>query len=263
MNDKKVVMKMIDIHTHILPGVDDGAKTWSDSLAMAEAAVEQGIHTLIATPHHQNGSYINERPNVMKYLEAFQLRLQEEKIPLTVFAGQENRVQPNLLKEISLGRVGALHDTNYILLELPYREIPYYMKDLLPQLQLEGYIPVIAHPERNLRIKEEPGILVEFVRKGALGQITAGALIGEFGRGIQKLTTQLIDANLAHFIASDAHDTINRGFALRKAYQYIRENFGDDVHYMFVENAELLIKGQYVQRLKPLEIKQKRVFGLF
>lgn len=256
-------MKVIDIHTHILPGIDDGAVSWSDSLEMAKVAVDQGIHTIIATPHHQNGRYINERQNVTKYIEEFQFRLLDEKIPLTVLAGQENRVQPNLLKEISIGKIGMLYETMYILLELPYREIPHYVMELITELQLAGYIPIIAHPERNLRIKEDPGILLEFVQKGALAQITAASVIGRFGKSIQKLTSQLVNANLAHFIASDAHNTIDRGFVLQEAYQFIRDNYGNDVRYMFIENAELLLKGQYVNRLAPKEIKQRKVFGLF
>ncbi|WP_010095246.1 tyrosine-protein phosphatase [Ornithinibacillus scapharcae] len=252
---------MIDIHSHILAGIDDGALTWNDSLIMAKAAVEEGIHTIIATPHHQNGRYINERYNVERYIEEFQLALREEKIPLRVLAGQENRVQPNLLKQINIGNVGPLYETNYILLELPSREIPHYTFALLAQLQLAGYIPIIAHPERNHRIKEEPEILLELVQRGALAQITAASLIGEFGGPIQKFTNQIVEANLAHFIASDAHNMLERGFVLQKAYQFIRNNYGHDVYYMFFENAELLLEGQSVHRLKPMAVKQKRLFG--
>src|SRR5690606_31727248 len=108
--------------------------------------------------------------------------------------------------------------------------------------------PIIVHPERNRQIAENPSILFEFVLKGALTQITAASLIGKFGKTIQNLTHQLIDHNLAHFIASDAHNTTSRGFVMQEAYRLLKNKQGNEVYYMFMENPQLLIEGKFVNR---------------
>src|SRR5699024_206620 len=205
-------MVMIDIHTHILPGVDDGAQTEDDSIEMAKAAVEEGIHTIIATPHHKNGSYDNVRENILTYTKILNELFQSEGIPLTLLAGQETRINGDMVEDLENGDILPINDTKYVFVEFSSTQVPRYAKQLLFDIQVAGYTPIIVHPERNQELMERPNRLYEFVRKGALTQITAGSLVGKFGKNIQKFTHQLIEANLTHFIASDAHNTTTRSF---------------------------------------------------
>lgn len=254
---------MIDIHCHILPGIDDGAVTESDSLAMAREAVQQGIHTIIATPHHKNGSYDNTKDSIVKSVEVLNELLMNEDIPLTLLPGQEIRINGDMIDDIEKNELLSLNHTKYMFVEFPSGSVPRYAKQMLFDLQVSGYTPVIVHPERNSELIQNPAKLYEFVRKGALTQITAASLIGKFGKNIQKFSKQLVDANLTHFIASDAHNTTTRGFCMKDAYNELRNEFGNDMFFMFMENCQLLADNQNVNKIEPSMIKKKKFMGLF
>ena len=254
---------MIDIHSHILPGVDDGAQTEADSIEMAKTAVEQGIHTIIATPHHRNGKYENSRENIEKQVDILNGLFENEAIPLTVLAGQEVRINGDMIDDLENGELLPLHHTKYLFVEFPSGHIPRYAKQMLFDIQVAGYTPIIVHPERNRELMEHPDRLYEIVRKGALTQVTAASVVGKFGKKIQKFTHQLIEADLTHFIASDAHNTTTRGFCMQEAFQTVKEQYGAESYYMFLENSELLIDNQNVNRMEPSMVKKKKILGLF
>lgn len=254
---------MIDIHSHILPGVDDGAQTMDDAIAMARVAVKEGIKTIIATPHHKNGSYDNPKSSIIALAARLNDVIKQHDLPLTVLPGQEVRIHGDLLKSLETNELMTLADTSYLLIEFPPDHVPRYAEQLLFELQLKGMIPIIAHPERNMEIVEHPDRLYQLVKRGVLTQLTASSISGHFGKNIKKFSLQLIEANLAHFIASDAHNTTTRPFRMREAYNVIDKEFGIDAVYYFQENAELLIRGQAVYREEPKRIKKKKFLGLF
>ncbi|WP_205520037.1 tyrosine-protein phosphatase [Virgibacillus doumboii] len=255
---------MIDIHCHILPGVDDGPTTLTQSIEMAERAVDHGIHTIIATPHHRNGRYNNEKQDVLVEVERLNEELSKKNMPLTILPGQEPRIYGELVTDIENGRISPLNGfTKYVFIELPANEIPLYTRQLLFNTQLAGYIPIIVHPERNKKLLENTSILYDFVRNGALTQITASSLIGHHGKHLQKFSNKLINANLAHFIASDAHNTKTRGFNLDEAYQALLSEHGYECYHQFVENCQLLINGKTINKNQPSYMKKKKILGLF
>ncbi|WP_100010084.1 tyrosine-protein phosphatase [Lentibacillus sediminis] len=254
---------MIDIHSHILPGVDDGAQTEEDSLAMARQAVEQGIHTIIATPHHKNGNYENERDTIITHVGILNDLFAKEDIPLEVLPGQELRINGQIIEDIGRGEILALNKTKYLFVEFPSTSVPRYATQMLFDIQVAGYTPVIVHPERNRQLLEHPGQLYEFVRNGALTQLTAGSVIGKFGKNIQKFTHQLIEANQTHFIASDAHNITNRGFYLDEAFQEVKNSFGNEYYYLLLENSQLLVDNMNVNKMEPEMIRKKKFLGLF
>jgi protein-tyrosine phosphatase len=255
---------LIDIHSHILPGVDDGAKNEQESLNMARAAIEQGIQTIVATPHHQNGAFNNFRLEIKSSVEILNEFFKREGVPLTVLPGQETRIYGEMVEGLRQQELLPINHSKYLLVEFPASEVPRYTTQLLFDIQLEGYTPVIVHPERNRQLLEHPNLLYEFVSKGALTQVTAGSVIGKFGKDIQKFTNQIIEANLTHFIASDAHNTTSRKFWLQEAYEEVKKNYGSDYFYMFLENSNLLIDNDNVNQLEPMRVKKKKKFlGLF
>ena len=255
---------MIDIHCHILPGVDDGAKHMEDSISMAQEAIKQGIHTIIATPHHKNGRYNNPKKSILAELNILNDRLQEENIPLTVLPGQEVRIHGDLIDGIKQGEILALNETSrYIFVELPSNHVPRFTEQILFDIQVNDYIPIIVHPERNAGLLENPTRLYEFIRNGALTQITAASLIGKFGTKIKKFTNELIEHNLTHFIASDAHNTRTRTFYMQEASREVRRTYGGETLYTLMENAQLLIDNQMIYIDEPYQIKRKKFFGLF
>ncbi|NKE04697.1 tyrosine-protein phosphatase [Mesobacillus selenatarsenatis] len=254
---------MIDLHCHILAGIDDGAQTMAESIEMARAAVNEGIDTIIATPHHKNGRYENSKQVIIQKTDELNEVLKAENIPMTILPGQEPAIHGELLKGITLGEVSTLNNTQYIFIELPAGHVPRYTDQLLYDLQMEGKIPVIVHPERNQEIIERPEILYQLIKNGAFSQVTASSVCGIFGKKIKTFSEQLIEANLTHFIASDAHNTNKRTYHMAEAFNKIDTRYGVDMMYLFKENAELLIRDQNVYKEVPQRVKKKKFLGLF
>ncbi|MEW9054032.1 MAG: CpsB/CapC family capsule biosynthesis tyrosine phosphatase [Neobacillus sp.] len=254
---------MIDLHCHILPGLDDGAQNLSESISMARKAVEQGIHTIVATPHHLTSSYENPKQVIISRVEELNKALLQENIDLTILPGQEVRIHGEMVDGYKLGEILPVANTQYVLVEFSSSHVPRYTEKLFYDMQLNGLIPVIVHPERNQEIIERPEMLYQFVKKGAMTQVTAASICGDFGKKIKNFSHQLIEANLTHFIASDAHNTENRTFKLREAFDQIQAKYGPDIVYLFSENAALAIDGKHAYQEVPERIKKKKFFKIF
>lgn len=255
---------MIDIHCHILPGIDDGAQTIEDSLNMAREAVKEGIHTIIATPHHKNRQYDNEKNSIIQKVGELNSHLYKEGIPLKVLPGQETRIYGEILDDyLDGGKILPLAETAYLFIEFPSGHVPRYTDQLFYELQTEGLIPIIVHPERNQEIIENSDLLYRLVTNGSLTQITAGSLCGYFGKNIKKFSQQLIEANLTHFIASDAHNVHNRTFKMSEAMDEVEKIYGIDTVDLFIENAELLVKRKNVYKEVPEQVRRKKFLGIF
>jgi protein-tyrosine phosphatase len=255
---------MIDIHSHILPEIDDGAQSLEQALSMAEAAVSEGITHLYATPHHRNGRFENEKPNIINHVDSFNNELQQRNIPLHILPGQEIRLYKELVDDLDRDVFIPLHhELKYLLIELPSNHVPAYAADTLYELTLRNFTPIIVHPERNSEIIENPEILYDFIITGALAQITASSVIGNFGKKIMIFSHDLLQSNMAHFVASDAHNTTSRGFHLTKAYETIQKQYGIERRYYLQENAELVMKGESIYIDQPLHIRKKKFLGIF
>jgi protein-tyrosine phosphatase len=255
------VVKLIDLHCHILPGVDDGAQTLEDSLAMAREAVANDIKTIIATPHHYNGIYMNHKEEVVKKVEELQHELDKENIPLSILPGQEVHLYAELVNDLKNKNLLTLND-KYMLLELPYNQIPQMTVQMIYEIQLQGIVPIIPHPERNVTLREHPNLLYQMIKRGALSQITAASITGKFGREIQKFSLQCIEHNLCHFISSDAHRASGkRSFYLKEAYSVITKEFGLSIAEQFIRNAKMVIEGADIGVESPYKIEKKPLFS--
>ncbi|WP_034549704.1 tyrosine-protein phosphatase [Carnobacterium funditum] len=255
---------MIDLHCHILPGIDDGAKTMDDSLAMARVAVAEGITHILVTPHYKNGRWTNEKETVLQGIAAVQQELDNRDIPLTLFPGQEVRIVGELMEDILANKIQFIDEANqYLLIEFPTATIPAFTDSLFFELQKTGVTPIVVHPERNHAILNDPTKLLNLVEKGALAQLTAGSYIGSFGKKTQKLSKQLIEANLVHFIASDAHNISTRSFYMKDAYQKLEKEFGKEKVSAFKQVTKDLINGEVPTIHSPKQIKQSKFLGLF
>ncbi|WP_079506570.1 tyrosine-protein phosphatase [Mesobacillus jeotgali] len=254
---------MIDIHCHILHGIDDGPRTLGESISLAKSAVKEGIHTIIATPHHKNGRYINTKASILEKVSELNGILQIEKIPLTILPGQETAIHGDILSGIEMGEILTLARTQYLFIEFPANHVPHYSEQIFYEIQLKGIIPVIVHPERNAEIIERPDTLYKLVKNGALAQITASSIAGQFGKKIKAFSEQLIDANLVHFIASDAHNSDKRSFYMQQAYSNVRKRYGTDMVYLLRDNAELLIQGNNIYKDIPARVRKRKKIGWF
>lgn len=248
---------MIDLHCHILPGVDDGAKTMEESVEMAKMAVSEGITHILATPHHMNRSWFNEKQDVIQLVDRLQTELDRQGIDLKIFPGQEVRLYGNILSDISEDEILFTDEQQqYILIEFPTETIPTYTERLFFDLQSSGITPIIVHPERNHEILKHPHHLKDLIDKGALAQLTAASYTGGFGSKIQKFSKQLIEANLVHFLASDAHNVTKRAFHMQEAYDSLSKEYGTSKLNDFHKVTKDLINGELVIVPETREIKQ-------
>jgi protein-tyrosine phosphatase len=244
---------VIDLHAHILPGIDDGPRSLEESLEMARLAVADGITTMVATPHlfrRKSVDFHNlNRPDAIRQAVArLNEKLAEEGINLTILPGCEIPLFIDIIKFIDDQLILTINDTErYICLEMPDTVIPPATEDIIFQLNSRGITPIITHPERNLVFYEMPNKLRRFVSLGCLAQITARSLTRGFGWGISRFTKKLVRDGLIHIMASDAHNVAKRppvmGTALKKLSKVVGEGRARD---MVETIPERIIRGEEV-----------------
>ncbi len=212
-----------DIHCHLLPGIDDGANHWDDTLAMARMAVEDGISAVVATPH-QLGSWSENRGEAIRSLvDECNERLSAERIPLTVLPGGEIRIEPGLIEELVTGELVTLGDhRRHVLLELPH-ELYFPIDGLMNELAARRITVLLAHPERNQGLLRQPDLAVDLVNAGCLMQLTAGSLCGMMGSHVDDMAVWMISEGLVHVVAPDAHSPRTRRPQMSRAYDRICE----------------------------------------
>ncbi len=201
---------MIDLHCHLLPGIDDGAPDLATSLAMARIAADDGIKVVACTPHIYPGMYENNGPAIRQAVAELQTRLDEAGIPLRLTLGADTHIAPDLVAGLRAGRVPTLHDSRYFLLEPPHHVAPPRLAETVFDLLAAGYVPVITHPERLSWIEDRYETFVELARKGAWMQVTAGSLTGRFGEAAQYWGERLLDEGWVHILATDSHGVSRR-----------------------------------------------------
>jgi protein-tyrosine phosphatase len=199
---------MIDIHAHILAGFDDGPVSMDESVEMVSLASQGRISQLIATPHspHIVGKSYRE-PDVRLAVRELQGQLDGLRVDVEVFPGMEVQVDSDLERERREGIAFTLAGSRYLLLELPFSMYPPYAEQVITDLQLAGLVPILAHPERLEYFQENPNLLGRLIRSGALAQLTADSLVGGFGQRARVVSRLMLEHNLVHFLASDAHDS--------------------------------------------------------
>lgn len=219
--------RFVDIHCHMLPGLDDGPVNLGVSLAMAEIAVADGIQAVIVTPH-QLGTYGRNRgATIRAFADRFQSELQQREIALRVLPGADVRIEPDLVSRLEAGEVLTLADRRrHVLLELPH-ELYLPLEGLLRRLDAAGIVGILSHPERNQGLLREPQLVADLVDAGCLMQVTAGSLVGSFGGQIRDFAASLIEEGLVHFVATDAHGTTCRRPRMSAAFERIVGLAGD------------------------------------
>lgn len=255
---------MIDIHSHLLPGIDDGSENLNVSLQMARDAVADGVTHALMTPHHMNGRYVNHASDVIKLTADFQTELNNANIPLTVFPSQEVRINGDLLSALDDGDILTTDEQGtYILIEFPSDDVPAFTMDMLFQIQQRGLVPIIVHPERNMRLMKEPQLLNDMVSRGAYAQVTASSYVGTFGKAVTAFSEDIIANGLAHLFASDAHHIPGRKYNMRAAFDKLTKQYGQSMVNEFDNNARALVNGEPLVRWHETPIKKKVFFSAY
>jgi protein-tyrosine phosphatase len=215
-----------DIHCHMLWGIDDGSKSEDESLLMAQMAVQDGIESVILTPHQLGTFAANRGDEIRKSVAAFQQLLNAHAIPLKVLPGADVRIEPGFVQMIQAGDVLSLGDHGvHVLLELPH-ELYFPLERVLDELHAARMRGILSHPERNLGLLRQPELIAPLVQHGCLMQITAGSLMGTFGPDSCAMSEWMLREGLVHFVATDAHGVKSRRPLLRRAFERVAELTG-------------------------------------
>ena len=248
---------MVDLHCHILPGLDDGAPDLETALQMARIAVADGVTDVVATPHAEDGFYRTDAASIRVATAAFRTALAAAGIPLRVHPGSEVHVHPELPRRVAAGELLTVQDAGRcVLIELPVTSIPPYTETLMHDLRVSGITPILAHPERHAVLRDDHDRLAEWIGEGMLVQITGASLTGQMGRRAQQAAEMMVFRRLAHLVASDGHSPDRRPPQLRAAYDALVKIDGD-ASARFARNALAVLAGDPVTVPEP-EPKKRR-----
>ena len=259
---------MIDIHSHILPGIDDGVKTEDEAVEFARMAEADGIQTIVATPHCKEGFYFNDRDKVHAEVDKLRTRLAAEGVGIRLEPGAEVHICPDLVKRVADGRAPTLLDNGRtLLLELSLSQYPVELENLVFELKLAGLEVVFAHPERIRYFQDDISRYEAVVHQGAIGQITTGSVLGVFGSEIAEISEEMMVKGLVHVLATDAHNVRGRPPLLSDALEAAIDQVGEARAMAMVNDApRALIEGRSPE-LPPVEAPRgggflSRLFGL-
>jgi protein-tyrosine phosphatase len=250
---------MVDVHCHILPGLDDGPDSIEESLAMAEAAIDDGITHVVATPHC-NSEYSFDYAYVQRLRDRLQSEVGDR---LKLATGCDFHLNPENLNALRADASQfCINQRDYLLVEFNEISIPPSMDDTLHNLQLQGLRPVITHPERNAILRRQPERLTKWVRLGCVVQVTAGSITGTFGPRAQEDSMCWIAKGIVHIVASDAHNTKRRPLRLQPAYGAVSEQFGAmKAQALFVDNPLAAFEGRglpYIPEIPDETVSPRR-----
>ena len=232
---------MVDVHCHILPGLDDGPESLEEALAMAESAIADGITHVVATPH-SSSEFAFDYSRVQQLRERLQIEIGDRLILAT---GCDFHLNPENLEALRHDAPRfCINQRDYLLVEFNEISIPPSMDQTLHELQLMGLRPVVTHPERNGILRRQPERLAKWARLGCFVQVTAGSLTGTFGPRAQEDSLCWIAEGIVHIVASDAHNTRRRPLKLQPAFEIVKEQFGEEkARALFVDNPLAAFEG--------------------
>ena len=240
---------MIDLHSHILPELDDGARTLQDAIVMARMAAQSGVTTMVATPHCAD----DRRREVYGTWRFFQDALEESGIPLQLLLGMEIFGTPSTARMLREESLFTLNGSRYPLIEFSFHSNGRQETHILQDVISAGFVPIIAHPERYLYVQDDPTILNHWYGMGCLMQINRGSLLGRFGRHAQKLSAELVARGFATVIASDAHSPHQRTPWLKDVQELVFEGLSAQHAKLLLEdNPRKIIENENIQPADPV-----------
>lgn len=252
---------MIDVHNHIIYGVDDGSRDLDESLRMVELYKEAGFNQIIATSHYDKSRYMVDPTEIRQKVAILNGEIEKRKLDFKVYPGHEVQVDLDMIKKIKSKDLLSLNDSRYVLCELSFVNKPNFLKDLFYSLQLEGYIPIIAHAERYPYVENNIGWLEDFIKAGALIQINYSSI-----KSSHEVTRALLERNMVHIIGTDAHQSEWRSPDIRSYKDEILEIIPEDrFETLATINPAKVINDQFISSGydKIVRLKEKKKKSIF
>ncbi|WP_294130881.1 tyrosine-protein phosphatase [uncultured Clostridium sp.] len=250
---------MIDMHSHIINGIDDGSKSIEMTINMLRKAEESGTTDIIATPHFMRGRFEVEYKDVLKKVEELKNMALENNININIYAGQEVYYNKNILQYYNDNMIGTINNTKYMLIEFPMLDFNIdEIIDTIYELQIRGIVPIIAHPERYKLFIKKPSMINVLINEGMLFQMNAGSITGKFGRDVKKTATKYLEHNIYSFIGSDAHRDRGRDTDISEALNILELPQKKE----FINNGKVMLQNGDVE-FKGTTVKEKKFLGIF
>lgn len=232
----------IDIHSHIIPGVDDGSPDLETSLGLLRMAAENGTTDIIATPHVIDVSTTLTWDAIRRHVKVLQKEADARGIPIKIYPGAETELNWDLLELIRQDHSAfCLAGSRYLLMEMPSLLLPPHLDEIIYELQLMDIVPVLAHPERQLQLMEQPQKLLDLLHRGCVAQSNGGSLTGVFGPKVQENVHRLLNCNMIAFVGSDAHNLRYRNTDLKGAGEKLEQHWGAETAKELLETRPLHI----------------------
>lgn len=254
-----ILQDMIDIHSHIVPGVDDGSDSLDESIDMMLAAYGSGVTVMTATPHCYPGLYENYADGlVAERYKALKREIARLDVPVKLVRGMECMADERLPEQIRSGLVWTLNGTSYLLMEFQFGEDPDFCAYMIGLLMEAGIHPVIAHPERYFFIQRNPEIAFDWCTGGCALQLNKGSVLGRFGQGPKRTAESLLRHGLAACLASDAHGAVHRTADMADARLYIERLFGEKyAKLLTAENPKRILQGRPLLGYRPIPYREE------
>lgn len=251
---------MIDIHSHILPGLDDGSPSLEESIAMLQTAAAAGTTDIVASPH-ANMQFSFDPGDVERRIAELQAAAGE--LPRIHYGCDFHLTPENIDDALRAPGKYSINHRGYLLVEFADAFIPKTTAEIFNFMRQAGICPVVTHPERNRLLRQRVDDLESWVRQGCLLQVTAQSLLGSFGNRAKEFSHELVERRLVHFLASDAHDRVHRTTDLQPAWQYVEENFGNaTARRLLIENPQAALNGTPLAPV-PARVPKKSWFSVF
>ena len=233
---------MVDIHSHILPMLDDGAETLEEALIMASMAAQSGIYHIVASSHGNYYPYTLEEYRDSFYM--LQSALKEKGIPVKLYPGMEVFMDEQAISMIESGQLLSVNATNNLLVEFPFEENPETVCKYIAKLQRKRYNIILAHPERFVFIQKDPELAYYLEETGCILQVNQGSILGVFGEKCRKLVLKMMNDGIVKVIATDAHDARYRSPSMQKLFAFLKKNYSSkEIHLWLSENPSRILKG--------------------
>ena len=253
---------MIDVHSHILPNIDDGSRSIDETFNLIKEAKEAGFEGIICTSHYMENYYETYRPEREVWINAIHENLKNKNIEMNLYLGNEIYMSDNIIKLLEDGKATTMNDTSYVLFELPLNVEPMNLYDMVYEMQQYKIVPILAHPERYSFVQTDPELIYDLIDKGVLMQANYGSIVGQYGKKAQMIVQKFLENNMIHMLGTDAHRQNTIYPKIPEILVELKSLIGEEkLNELTTVNPELVINNKRIDIRKPykfeLTIKEK------
>lgn len=247
---------MIDIHTHILPNIDDGSRSIEETFNIIKEAKQAGFEAIVLTSHYMEGYYETNTPEREVWVNAIYENLRAKNIDIKLYLGNEIYMSENMIKLLEEGKASTINDTSYVLFEMPINSEPLNLYDVIYEMLQYKIVPILAHPERYTFVQKEPELIYDLVQKGVLMQSNYGSIIGQYGEKAQIIVKKLLENNLVHMLGTDVHRQNTIYAKIPEILTELNSLIGEEkLKELTTTNPKLVLNNKRIEIREPQEVE--------